>query len=488
MAFSTYVQRVYRIFASVKTGIILLIVLGIVAATGTFILQRPITDPQQIERTYSPQTLYWLDKLGLTDVFHAWWFLALMTLLAITIVCASIDRWPQAWKRFAHCYRYPEPHFRAVLPLQQKIPIHNADFALDVAARAFRQAGLKPQQVVTEKQRSLYAEKNRLSVFGVYIVHASLLLILAGGIVDGLVGYKSFVALEKGQSTNVLQLRDGSRKAIPFSLRCDGAGQENYPDGSPRKWWSKLVVLEDGKEIERKEIVVNDPLVYRGIRFYQASYGSTGQLERLVLKAWPKSAVSEKQQITLAKNESVALDAKTSVRMLNFVPDFVIREGEIYTRSEQPRNPAIELEVTSKNLPQPAKVWLFPEVANAPHSEESPYEFSVVDFEMGVFTGLQVSYEPGQWMVWAGCLLMALGLGSAFYAVHRRFWAVAVRANDAAAGNGLVLWLGTQADKNREHYAEELERIANAIRHDLAAREKDSKVPENKKEHSLAAV
>jgi len=487
MAVPALARRVYRVLASVKTGIILLIVLGIVSATGTFILQRPITDPQQIERSYSPQTLYWLDKLGLTDVFHAWWFLLLMTLLAITITCASIDRWPQAWKRFSHSYRYPEPHFRAVLPVQVKIPIRNPDQALDAAARAFRRAGLRPQRVVTNGQASLFAEKNRFSVFAVYIVHASLLLILAGGIVDGLVGYKSFVALEKGQSTDVLELRDGTKKTIPFTLRCDGAGQENYPDGSPRKWWSKLTVLENGREVEHKEIVVNDPLVYRGIRFYQASYGSTGKLERLVLKAWPKANPSQKQQITLAGEQALALDAHTSVRLLHFVPDFVIREGEIYTRSNEPRNPAIQLEVASTNSAQPATVWLFPEVANAPHSEGSPYEFSVLDFEMGVFTGLQVSHEPGQWMVWGGCLLMALGLGSAFYAVHRRFWAVPQPANNGAS-SALLLWLGTQADKNREHYAEELQRIAEDIRGQVLPARLDSTVSQTEKKDSMAAV
>ena len=32
------------------------------------------------------------------------------------------------------------------------------------------------------------------------------------------------------------------------AIRCDSAGQENYADGSPKRWWSKLAVVENGKE------------------------------------------------------------------------------------------------------------------------------------------------------------------------------------------------------------------------------------------------
>ncbi|MGZ4813628.1 MAG: hypothetical protein ACXVZI_12735, partial [Terriglobales bacterium] len=40
---TSFGNRVFRTLASVKTGIILLIVLGVVAAAGTLILQRPMT-------------------------------------------------------------------------------------------------------------------------------------------------------------------------------------------------------------------------------------------------------------------------------------------------------------------------------------------------------------------------------------------------------------------------------------------------------------
>ena len=218
-------------------------------------------------------------------MYHTWWFALLMAMLGLSIMFASIDRFPKAWRMLAHPYRRPEPHFRAVLPTQRTLAIDDAEQAIAAADKVFRKAGLRPQRVAEDGQTSLYADKNRWSVLAVYVVHASLLLILVGGIVDAFFCYKGYLTLTPGQSTSKLEQNNGITRALPFTLRCDGTGQENYPDGTPKKWWSKLTVIEDGRETLHKEIVVNDPLVTHGIRFYQSGYGQTGEVESLLLNA-----------------------------------------------------------------------------------------------------------------------------------------------------------------------------------------------------------
>src|SRR5437868_9512319 len=123
-------SRIWQTLSAVRTGIILLILVVISSAAGTFILQRPTTEPDALQRAYSPQTLAWLDRLGLTDVFHAWWFALLMSLLCLTIVAASIQRFPGVWRFFARPYRRPDSHFRAMLPVQKQIPVRDAEQAL----------------------------------------------------------------------------------------------------------------------------------------------------------------------------------------------------------------------------------------------------------------------------------------------------------------------------------------------------------------------
>ncbi len=128
-------------------------------------------------------------------------------------------------------------------------------------------------------------------------------------------------------------------RTLPFSIRCDGTGEETYKDGTPKRWWSKLAIVDAGREVSRKEIVVNDPLVYHGVRFYQASYGRTGKLDRLVLDATPAKGNGTPKEITLGMNDIAPLDADTSVQLVEFIPDYVVQDGHVYARSNEVENP-----------------------------------------------------------------------------------------------------------------------------------------------------
>ena len=450
--------RFARALSEVRTGIILLILIGLASAAGTLILQRPITDPDDLARAYSPAALAWFDRLGLTDVFHSWWFVALMTLLAINIVLASIDRWPEAWRHFSRPYLRPERHFMAALPMHAEIAIPDAASGMRAAQHAFAKLGLNAKSIGKANDISLYAERYRFARLAAYVVHASLLLILAGGIVDGLWGYRGFVALTKSGSANEIELRDGSKKALPFTLRCDAAGQENYPDGSPRRWWSQLAVVENGAEVLRKEIEVNEPLVHRGLRFYQASYGQSGEVSGVKVAATPKEGGGAAQEIALTLGETKPIDASTTVTFARFIPDFVVNGREVVQRSNELNNPAVQLLVHAKGA-EPAKVWLFANFPDFEHPNKAPYSFAFRDLETGYFTGLQVSFEPGQWAVWAGCILMAVGLAMAFYFTHLRGWAVPV---DDGRGR-LTLWVGASASKNRDDLEEKFEMLVQEI-------------------------
>jgi cytochrome c biogenesis protein len=454
-------RKIWQTLSAIKTGVILLILVVIISAAGTVILQRPVTDADDMQRAYSPQMLRVLDALSLTDVFHAWWFLLLMTLVSLSIIAASVQRFPNAWRYFARPYKSTDETFRKALPMQVKIPIENEEAGLMAAERAFRKMRLSPERIVGENRFSIFGERNRISEMAVYIVHASLLLIFLGGIVDGLVGWRGFVALTRGQQTGQVEAQNGKQHVLPFQVRCDGAGQENYADGSPKKWWSDLTVVEDGREVLRKQIVVNEPLVYGGVRFYQASYGPTGKVDKLVLTATPTNG-GQAKEIALAADEPVQLDSDTAVRMAEFIPDYVVRDGQVYSRSTQVENPAAHLIVASTKTGKTVNFWL-PAIPGVEENAASPYQFEAKDLKMGYFTGLEVSHEPGQWAVWAGVVLMGLGLGVVFYMVHMRFWIVPVRD----ARGQLVLWVGGAANKNKEAFEDRFRKLVEEIKKEL---------------------
>lgn len=467
MAFKQWTRKAWRTLSSIKTGVILLIVVVIVSAAGTLILQRPMTDADEMQRAYSPHILRVLDAVGLTNVFHAWWFVLMLGLVSLSIVAASIERFPNAWRYFSRPYKVTTEAFRRALPVQKRIAINDERFGVAAAETTLKHAGFRPERVSSDGINHLFAERNRFSQMAVYIVHASLLLIFLGGIIDGIYGWRGYVALQKGLSVSQITLGDGGTKQLPFAVRCDGAGQENYKDGSPKKWWSKLAVVEDGKELQRKEIVVNDPLVYGGVRFYQASYGSTGQMDKLLLTASARDGKGKPKEIALSVGDTVQLDENTSVRLARFIPDYFVRDGEVFTRSEQPENPAVQMFVESKKSGKSVEVWL-PEISEVAHNQDSPYLFEARDLQMSYFTGLQVSHEPGQWAVWAGCILMGLGLATAFYLVHMRIWVVPVRD----ARGQLELWVGGAANKNRDAFEQKFARIISKIEEELKAQPK----------------
>ena len=233
-------RKAWQTLGAIKTGVILLILVVVISAAGTVILQRPATDPDEMQRAYSPQVLRLLDGVGLTDVFHAWWFVLLLSLVSLSIIAASVQRFPNAWRFFSRPYKSPDDSFRSALANRALIPIKDEETALSVAERVFEKAGFRPERIVRENSFSLFGERNRFSELAVYIVHASLLLIFLGGIVDALYGWRGFVTLTRGQQSSQVETQNGSQRNLPFAIRCDGAGQENYSDGTPKRWWSDL--------------------------------------------------------------------------------------------------------------------------------------------------------------------------------------------------------------------------------------------------------
>ena len=474
-------RKIWQTAASIKTGVVLLILVVILAAAGTIILQRPMTEADDMQRTYSPQALRLLDATGMTDVFHAWWFLGLMALVSVCIIAASIDRFPNAWRYYSRPYKYPDASFRRALHPQKSIPIADEETGLVAAERALHSLGLKPERVVREDHFGIFSERHRISEMAVYIVHASLLLIFFGWIVDGVYGWRGSINLNEGQTSNAVVLRDGKTRALPFAIRCDAAGQENYKDGTPKKWWSKLAVVEGGQDVKAKEIVVNDPLLYGGVRFYQASFGATGKADKLLIAATPnpgfksassgsaslKPAGSDPKEIAMTVGQTVDLDADTTVRFAEFFSDYAVRDGQVYKRSNEVGEPAAHLIVTtkatSKAQAQSFDVW-FPALAEVADNSKAPYLLAPKDLKMGHFTGLEVSHEPGQWGVWAGVVLMGIGLAFVFYVVHMRFWAVPVR--DERTGQ-ISLWVGGSTNRNRDAFEQRFAELVEAVENEL---------------------
>jgi cytochrome c biogenesis protein len=74
------------------------------------------------------------------------------------------------------------------------------------------------------------------------------------------------------------------------------------------------------------------------------------------------------------------------------------------------------------------------------------------------YTGLQVTKDPGVWIVYAGFILLCVGPPIAFFGSHRKVWA---RVDDRQ-GKATVLLAGS-SNRNRIAFEREFERLAGEI-------------------------
>jgi cytochrome c biogenesis protein len=378
----------------------------------------------------------------------------------------SVDRWPNSWKVYSNPVRFAQPQFRVSLPATTKIAVADEAGAFSITERVLSRFRLKPERVSENGATGLFAEKQRFSVFAVYLVHLSLLCIFTGYIVDGIVGYRGNINVPEGQALGQISLRDNnggeSKKTLPFLIRCDGAGEETYADGSPKKWWSKLTLVENGKEVATKMIVVNDPFVYKGIRIYQASMGQSSTPKTLTFMATPAKG-GEAQAVEVPLNSTATLADGESLSILRWVPDYYIQDNEVFKKSDDPENPAVQLGLTNAQG-ETKKLWILYSQLNSTKGQDAPYEFAIKSAKWAQFTGLEVSHQPGQFGVWIGVVLMAFGLVIAFYTQHVRIWASIIE--DASGGK--LLWVGGTTNKNRDRFQAKFEQIKTALQEELA--------------------
>ena len=77
----------------------------------------------------------------------------------------------------------------------------------------------------------------------------------------------------------------GSEFGVPhddYVITLDRFWIDYYDTGQIRQYNSVLTVHEDGKEVLTKQIWVNEPLYYKGTRYYQSSWGTSwNKIKRL---------------------------------------------------------------------------------------------------------------------------------------------------------------------------------------------------------------
>jgi cytochrome c biogenesis protein len=301
----------------------------------------------------------------------------------------------------------------------------------------------------------LLARKKTLGLFGSDVVHLGLLIILAGGIISGMGGFKTDLTLFEGQVLPVPK--------ADFQVRLDKFETEFYPDGSVRDWKSTLTVLENEKSLFSKIVEVNHPLSYQGFAFYQNSYGWDWKSPSLEIWAKKRNDPSFLRKLELKVGQRVSLESEDiQLIALHFLPDFVINDkNEIASRSNEPNNPAAFIEGWQGEQ-RIFSGWIFakfPDFARIHSEKETDLTFELRDFKSSQFSVIQAAKDPGVNLIWVGCSFLMLGLALAFYWPIRE---VKVILEETQGKTEVTA--GGIASKNRDAFQSEFEKIMNSLR------------------------
>ncbi|MDH3360439.1 MAG: cytochrome c biogenesis protein ResB [Desulfobulbaceae bacterium] len=428
-----------QFFASVQLTLFTFIALATSSIIGTVIQQNK--EPAVYAAEYGPKLAKLFELLNFNDMYNSSWFLTLLVLLSINLIVCTIDRLPNVWRMVVLDNLQTTPERLERQSNRQKFLVSNdLAGAVDAAKAILGTFGSGVRQADQEEGTLLFSQRGAWTRLGVYVVHASILVIFAGAIVGSIYGHKGGVTLPEGSTiSSIFEYGTGSMIDLDFSVRCDKFSLSYYDNGAPKEYRSDLTIIRDGKEVLTKSIVVNDPLDYAGYTFYQASYEPRNEMVVTVVN----EATGAKKSFNVVPRREVSW------------PNEGLSFGIVNIQGSQQTGFGYKIWF-SDNHGDPASVWLLEENPREIKREKATYSISL---RRRYATGLQIAKDPGVWYVYVGCLLMLLGLLVAFFLSHRRVWIYITREGDTTR----ILLSGT-ANKDRIGFDKEFAALVEKIR------------------------
>jgi cytochrome c biogenesis protein len=452
---------IWKFFSSVKLTVALLIMLAGVSIIGTVVPQQE--GAVEYARSLSPQMLRIYSALDLFDMYHSLWFRLMMGFLALNLIICSLDRFPGAMKRFRALPRpdrdKPYKNLSARYTFRAQAGVTDASSSV---ARLLEGSFKRIQKHITRDTHYFYGDKGRFSHFGVYFVHLSVLLILVGALAGSFFGFEAYVNIQEGEKTGIVTLR---KKMTPlklgFEVRLDQFFVDFYETGAPKEYRSELTFIEKGKEVKKGSLLVNHPIQFRGITFYQSSYGKVPG-KGVHLKITRNAEGREKKKFVVERDKAVSLPGGEGQFQVVHVRGDIMNMGPAVLIAVRPKNGEVKqfwifqnYEIAKKRLPKP--------MLRSPKFDPSsfkPYTFFLDGVDMGYYSGLQVNRDPGVPLVWAGCFLMVAGFFVTFFTSHIRTW---VRIS-SEKGEAVRISIAGRSNKNPVGLERELERLTNRLK------------------------
>jgi cytochrome c biogenesis protein len=248
--------------------------------------------------------------------------------------------------------------------------------------------------------------------------------------------------IPEGGETDRVYLSDSAHTPMPlgFDLTCKEFSLTYYDTGAPKEFRSDLIVSKDGRTVKEQSIVVNDPMKYGGLTFYQSSYQAMEGQFTAVLR---NSGTGAEQRFGILPRREMQWPAEqVSFGITNVTgPDFMRRyRYKIWFKDAKAA---------------PVEFWVEEGVVAQVQRPDTSYELMV---KPRFATGLQVVKDPGVWTVYIGCIMQMLGLIIIFFMAHRRVWVFVEKGQ-----KGTGIFLSGNSNKNKIGFEKDVARLVDGF-------------------------
>jgi cytochrome c biogenesis protein len=401
-------RRAIAIIADLRLAIVLLLIIAVISIVGTVIEQAETIEFYRQNYPEDPALygfLSWKVILawGLNHVYSTWWYLSLLVVFGSSLTACTFTRQFPALKTARNWQYYQKPRQFEKLALSTQLENGSIKSLIPL---------LEAQgYTIFQQDNALYARKGILGKIGPIVVHAGMLVVLAGGIWGIFTGFFAQEMVPSGntfQVKNIIEAGPFAKAQIPtdWSVKVNRFWIDYTNSGAIDQFYSDLSVIDDrGEEKQRKTIYVNQPLRYDGVTFYQTNWSIAAVLVRLnnspifqlpmgkleipgggnIWGAWMPTKPDMSEGVSL-----LAKDLQGTVLVYN-------QQGEL---------------VNAVRIGQSVKV--------------NGIELKLIDL-IGS-TGLQIKADPGIPIVYTGFALLMVGVMMS-YLSHSQIWALEAEDN-----------------------------------------------------------
>jgi cytochrome c biogenesis protein len=432
---------IWKFFASIRLSVVLLLVIAVASILGTVIPQNESVQAYVMQFGVAGYRI--LDALDVFDMYSSWWFQALLLLLVINIIVCSIERLPVTLKALSK--KGPARNPSMFRNLKGKVTFETV-MGMDVLREACGKLATGGEGLQeTGEGFYIIGEKGRWTRFGVYAVHLSIVLLLVGAVVGSMFGFDGYVNIVEGESVSSVRLgNNGLAHKLDFELRCDDFDLSFYPSGTPKEYRSTLSILENGQPVLQKDIIVNAPLRHRGINIFQSSYGL------LFVELTFVSTESGKEYVAQVEvGDRFELPEDLGVFVLTGFQGAMEYRGRdigpVFFGHLIPKEGEGESIMLPVNIPE------------LDRERKGAVTVSVSDTRY--YTGLQVTRDPGVWIVYSGFIMLIVGCFVTFFTSHQRLFIEAVQTD-----GGCRVTVAGSANKNKFGMRQEVKRIVERLK------------------------